>query len=173
MCGLSGAGKSTLARHAKTELEAKGVPVEIIDGDDYRSHICKDLGFSREDRMENIRRLGFIANKFSQHGIVAIICAINPYEEVRNELRSKYKNVSTVYVKCPLEELVRRDTKGLYKRALLPDGHEDKLHNLTGVGDPFDVPVKPDLEIDTAAGNIDQSAQKLVDHILNGVRKNK
>jgi adenylylsulfate kinase len=163
LCGLSGAGKSTLAQEARVKLEAKNIPVEIIDGDDYRRHICKDLGFSREDRMENIRRLGFIADKFSRHGIVAIICAINPYEEVRAELRSSYRDVLTVYVKCSLEELMRRDTKGLYRRAMLPDGHNDKLRNLSGVGDPFDVPAEADLEIDTAHESVSDSTQKLVD----------
>lgn len=165
MCGLSGAGKSTLAQRAKAALEAQQIPVEVIDGDEYRLHICKDLGFSRADRMENIRRLGFIADRFSRHGVVAIICAINPYEEVRAELKSKYGNVHTVYVKCSMEELVRRDTKGLYRRALLPEGHSEKLHNLTGMGDPFEIPAFPDLVIDTGSAAVEDSVRQLIGFI--------
>src|SRR5439155_23541254 len=117
---LSGAGKTTLARSVKTSLEKEGLPVEIIDGDNYRKTICKDLGFSREDRMENIRRLGSLADSFVQQQRIAIIAAINPYEEVRRELEQKY-GARTVWIYCPLKVLIERDTKGLYKRAFLPD----------------------------------------------------
>jgi adenylylsulfate kinase len=171
MCGLSGAGKSTIAQRARKALEAQNIQVEIIDGDEYRHNICKDLGFSRSDRMENIRRLGFIANRFSSHGIVAIICAINPYEEVRRELVQRYKDVKTVFIDCSMEELLRRDTKGLYRKALLPDGHSDKVHNLTGVNDPFETPALPDLVIDTDSATVDDSVATLVSFIA-GQRSN-
>lgn len=161
-CGLSGAGKTTLAEKAKAALFAKGIKVEVLDGDEYRKIICKDLGFSKEDRQENIRRLAFIANKFSQHGIVTIICAINPYEDIRREIAGLYKNVHTVFIDCSLDELVKRDTKGLYKRALLPDGHPDKLYNLTGVGDTFEKPEAASLEINTAQMDIDHSVNALM-----------
>ena len=149
LCGLSGAGKSTLSGLVKIRLQENGIAAEIIDGDDYRNGLCRDLGFSKEDRCENIRRLGFVASKLSAHGIVAIISAINPYNEIRAELASSYKNVQTVFVDCAVPLLIKRDTKGLYKKALLPDQHPDKIHNLTGVNDPFDVPISPDLHINT------------------------
>lgn len=161
-CGLSGAGKTTLAKAAKKQLAADGIPLEVIDGDEYRTFICKDLGFSKADRMENIRRLAFIAYTFSKHNIVAIICAINPYRLIREELKANYPNVKTAYINCSLDELVKRDTKGLYKKALLPEGHADKISNLTGVNDPFEIPTAPDLVINTDKENIEQSLEKLV-----------
>jgi adenylylsulfate kinase len=149
LCGLSGAGKSTLSGMVKQQLQEVGIATEVIDGDDYRNMLCRDLGFSKTDRCENIRRLGFVASKFSMHGIVVIISAINPYNEIRAELASSYNNVRTVFIDCAIPVLTRRDTKGLYRRALLPDGHPDKIHNLTGVNDPFDIPSNPDLHIRT------------------------
>lgn len=164
-CGLSGAGKTTLAQLAKKQLKELNIPVEIIDGDEYRTFICKDLGFSRKDRIENIRRLAFIAYTFSKHDIVAIICAINPYEEAREETRKNYPDVKTVFINCSLDELIKRDTKGLYKKALLPDGHAEKLKNLTGVNDPFEIPKNADLVIDTDKISVNESVNKLVDFI--------
>lgn len=165
LCGLSGAGKTTLARNTKKKLELSGVRTEIIDGDEYRKTLCKDLGFSRADRTENIRRLAFVGHRFSQHAIVPIISAINPYQEVRDEIKAMYNNVKLVHVHCPIETLLERDTKGLYKRALLPEGHPEKLKNLTGVNDAFDVPLEPDLFIDTRNEAIETSAWKLADFI--------
>ena len=108
LCGLSGAGKSTLSGITKLKLQNYGIPAEIIDGDDYRKMLCKDLGFSKTDRCENIRRLGFVASKLSDHGIVAIISAINPYNEIRAELARSYKDVQTVFVDCPVSTLIKR-----------------------------------------------------------------
>ena len=169
-CGLSGAGKTTIARGAKQKLRGQGVPIEIIDGDEYRAFICRDLGFSRADRMENIRRLAFIAHTFSGHDITAIICAINPYEEVREEVRRRYPDVKTVFIRCGVDELIRRDPKGLYKKALLPEGHKDRISNLTGVNDPFEVPASPDLVIDTETLSQEQSIDKLVGFILENLK---
>ena len=166
LCGLSGAGKSTLSELVKKKLQEYGVPAEIIDGDDYRKMLCRDLGFSKADRCENIRRLGFVANKLAEHGIVAIICAINPYNEVRAELASRYKNVQTVFIDCPVPALIKRDTKGLYKKALLPDGHPDKIVNLTGVNDPFDIPANPDLYINTGRKKKDVCAAELFSFVI-------
>jgi adenylylsulfate kinase len=164
-CGLSGSGKTTLANRAADFLRAREIKVEIIDGDEYRKTICKDLGFSKEDRAENIRRLAFIADKFSKQGIIAIICAINPFDEVRREVMACYKDVHTVFIDCCLEELIKRDTKGLYKKALLPDGHPDKLYNLTGMGDIFEVPQHASLVINTGEMNIEASLCRLTDFI--------
>lgn len=161
-CGMSGAGKTTLAELTKKELEALGIQVEIIDADDYRKHIIKDLGFSRADRGENIRRLAFIADKFSRHNIIPIICAINPYDDIRQEIKNKYPNVKTVFINCGIDELINRDTKGLYKKAFLPEGHKDKIHNLTGINDPFEAPVNPDLIINTDKESIEKAVKKII-----------
>jgi adenylylsulfate kinase len=168
-CGMSGAGKTTLAEHTKEKLALLGIPLEIIDADEYRKFIIKDLGFSKNDRCENIRRLAFIANKFSKQNITTIICAINPYEEIRQEVKNKYDNVKTVFINCEITELIKRDTKGLYKKALLPENHKDKIHNLTGINDPFEIPEKPDLIINTGKEDINKSTESL----LNFIKANK
>lgn len=161
LCGLSGAGKTTLAYSVKTKLDALGKHTEILDGDEYRKMLFKELGYSQQDRMENIRRLGFIAGKLSKHGIITIISAINPYQEMRDELVNTYPDVRTVFVDCPIDILTRRDTKGLYARALLPDNHPNKLHNLTGVNERFDAVVKPDLHILTGTQALTESTELL------------
>jgi adenylylsulfate kinase len=166
LCGLSGAGKTTLANHVKCRLDQSGLNTEIIDGDEYRSTLFRELSFSKPDRLENIRRLGFIANKFSERGIVTIVSAINPYEELREELKETYENVKTIFIDCPVETLICRDTKGLYKRALLPEGHPEKITNLTGINDPFDVPALPDLYINTDMHDIQECTALLCDFII-------
>jgi adenylylsulfate kinase len=165
-CGLSGSGKTTLARAVKELLFEQNIPVEIIDGDEYRKVLCSDLGFSKEDRNTNIRRLAFVASKLSSYNIVAIICAINPYESIREEVKGEYEQVKTVFVNCGMAELIKRDTKGLYKKAMLPESHPDKVHNLTGVNDPFDIPQSPDLVIESDKQTAEESAKKLMDFIL-------
>ncbi len=148
LTGLSGAGKTTLSHYVKQELESKKFRVEIIDGDTCRKTLCKDLGFSHADRIENIRRLGQLAYQHAAQGTIAIIAAINPFEAGRQELKAKY-NAKTIWIDCALDTLINRDTKGLYKRALLPDGHSGKLFNLTGVNDVYEKPLNPDLHICT------------------------
>ena len=167
LCGLSGAGKTTLANSVKSKLDESGVNTEIIDGDEYRKMLFKELGFSKNDRFENVRRLGFIASKFSARSIVTIISAINPYAEIRNELKQSYPNVNIVFVDCEVEKLINRDTKGLYKRALLPEGHPDKLLNLTGINDQFDIPESPDLYLNTGTNNIGECTSMLFGFIIN------
>lgn len=167
LCGLSGAGKSTLARNIKRRLDADGTRAEIIDGDEYRNNLFKELSYTQQDRFENIRRLGFIAGKFSNHGIVTIISAINPYAQVRSELLACYPDVHTVYVDCPVNVLISRDTKGLYTKALLPDEHPNKIRNLTGINDRFDIPVDPDLYINTHVNNVDDCSNMLYNFIIN------
>jgi adenylylsulfate kinase len=164
-CDMFRAGKITLAEHTKTKLIRSNISVEIIDADEYRNHIIKDLGFSKQDRCENIRRLAFIADKFSQHNIVTVICATNPYQEIREEVKNTYKNIKTVFVNCEIPELIKRDTKGLYKKALLPDSHKDKIHNLTGINDPFEIPSHPDLIINTDKEGIEASSERIVKFI--------
>src|SRR5688572_21524174 len=136
--GLSGSGKSTLSRIMHSKLSEDGLEVFVIDGDVYRKTVCNDLGYSKADRVENIRRLGEIASNYGR-GVV-IIAAINPYNEARAELKEKY-NAKLIWLKCDLSVLIERDTKGLYKRALLPDADPLKIGNLSGLNDEFEIPV--------------------------------
>ena len=165
-CGLSGSGKTTLANNVKKLLDEKNLNVEILDGDEYRKILCVDLGFSKEDRNSNIRRLAFIASKLSKYNAITIICAINPYEDIRHEIAKQYPDVKTVFIDCNLNELIKRDTKGLYKKALLPDGHLDKIKNLTGINDPFEKPTIFDLLIQTDVETIQESTEKLLKFII-------
>jgi adenylylsulfate kinase len=163
--GLSGAGKTTLAKAVQQLLQPHPIAVEIIDGDVYRNTLCKDLGFSRADRCENIRRLGKLAHEVDQPNKVVIIAAINPYQIVRQELAYQY-GALTVWVRCSLPVLTQRDTKGLYKRALLPEGHPDKITNLTGVNDAYEPPPDAALVIDTETELPESSADRLYRFIL-------
>jgi adenylylsulfate kinase len=165
LTGLSGAGKTTLAEGVKSLLEKSSLKAVIIDGDVYRKTLCKDLGFSKEDRMENIRRLGKEASVFIDQADIIMIAAINPFEETRNELKEKY-GAKTVWVKCNIPVLIERDTKGLYKRALLHDDHPDKIFNLTGVNDTYETPSAPDLVIDTSIETAVLSVQKLYEFLI-------
>lgn len=173
LCGLSGSGKSTIAEQSKLVLEKKGIAVEILDGDIYRKLLFPDLGYSKEDRNTNIRRLAFLASKLSLHHVVAVVCAINPYEGIRNEVKSAYPDVKTVFIDCSLEVLTQRDTKGLYKRARLPEGHPEKIPNLTGVNDPFEVPASPDLVLRTDLISREEAIEKFTDFIICNLPKHR
>tara|TARA_R100000458_G_C8211235_1_gene198632 strand:- start:198 stop:929 length:732 start_codon:yes stop_codon:yes gene_type:complete len=170
MTGLSGAGKSTLSRVVADKLKKRGIQVEILDGDEYRQNLCKDLGFSKEDRNENIRRLGFVSKVLERNNVVAIIAAINPYDQVRKELKKAGKNVKIVYIKSNLETVKKRDTKDLYRRAMLEDSHPEKVRNFTGISDPFDEPSCADLVIETDKNTITESAKKLENFILKNIQ---
>ncbi|MFI5131965.1 MAG: adenylyl-sulfate kinase [Chitinophagales bacterium] len=166
LTGLSGSGKSTIANGVKKLLESNGFRAVVIDGDIYRKKLCPDLGFSKEDRHENIRRLGFISNQFAVNGIISILAAINPYEEIRKELLLFGPHVKTVWIDCHLDLLIKRDTKQLYKKAMLPDGHPDKINNLSGVNDPYEPPETPNLIISTSFESEETSIKKLYDYIM-------
>jgi adenylylsulfate kinase len=163
--GLSGAGKTTLAQAIQPLLQQQQIEVVIIDGDVYRNTLCKDLGFSKADRCENIRRLGKVAHEAATADNVVIIAAINPYQAIRKELEAQY-NAQTVWIQCHIDVLAQRDTKGLYKRAALPDGHPEKINNLTGVNDVYEPPTNPQLVINTASEQPDISAEKLFRFIM-------
>jgi len=165
MTGLSGAGKTTIAQNVCKELKSRGYPIEILDGDFFRNNICKDLGFSKADRLENIRRMGFVASLLSKNGVMVIIAAINPYEEGRKELAEKYQ-AKTIFVDCDIQTLRKRDTKGLYKKAFLPDTHPEKIHDLSGVNDTFEIPENPDLVLDTSNDKLEESLEKIMEFIL-------
>lgn len=164
-CGLSGAGKTTLANALSDELRAKGYRVKVIDGDVYRQTLCKDLGFSRADRIENVSRLGIYAASLRGEFDFIFIAAINPYEEGREVVRRSC-SAKLVWIKCDLTVLIKRDTKGLYQKALLPDGHPDKIYNLTGLNDVFENPVAADLVIHTDLWSIEESMRIAVDFLI-------
>jgi len=144
--GLSGAGKSTLASALADELLDRGHRVEVLDGDSVRENLSRGLGFSREDRDTNIRRIGYVAELLTRHGVIAIVAAISPYRETRDEVHARIGRFCEVYVRCPLDELVRRDVKGLYARALAGE-----IDHFTGVSDPYEPPENPDVVVDTDA----------------------
>jgi len=165
LTGLSGVGKTTLAEGLFLKLKEINIATEVIDGDTYRKTINKDLGFSAGDRRENIQRLAKLANEKSSQGIVAIVAAINPFEDLRNELAGKY-GAKIIWVRCELSTLIARDTKGLYQKALLPADHPDKIWNLSGVNDPYEAPVKADLIIDTSEATIENATHQLLNYVL-------
>ena len=151
--GLSGAGKSTLANAIIGKLQAQGKRVEILDGDEVRTNLSKGLGFSKEDRDTNIRRIGYVAHLLSRNGAVAITAAISPYRTVRDEVRQRIGDFVEVYVKCPLETLVARDVKGLYKKALAGE-----IKEFTGVSDPYEEPLTPEILVDSSRESVEESA---------------
>jgi adenylyl-sulfate kinase len=155
--GLSGAGKTTLARLVETELYARGHKVEVLDGDVIRTNLSKGLGFSKEDRDTNIRRIGFVCNLLTRNQVVAIAAAISPYRDVRDELRRDIGSFVEVYVRCPIAVLAERDVKGLYKRALAGE-----IKNFTGVDDPYEAPLASEIIVETDLELPEQSAARIV-----------
>jgi adenylyl-sulfate kinase len=155
--GLSGAGKTTLARLVETELRSRGHKVEVLDGDIIRTNLSKGLGFSKEDRDANIRRIGFVCDLLSRNGVVAIAAAISPYREVREEVRNQIGSFVEVYAECPIEVLSDRDVKGLYKKALAGE-----IKNFTGVDDPYEPPASPEVLAHTDRETPEQSAARIL-----------
>jgi adenylyl-sulfate kinase len=156
--GLSGAGKSTLANAVSGRLRARGRRVEILDGDEVRMNLSKGLGFSKEDRDTNIRRIGYVAHLLSRNGVVAITAAISPYASVRDEVRAQHgKSFVEVYVECPLDALVKRDVKGLYEKAL-----RGEIKNFTGVSDPYEAPTAAEITVHTDRESVDESATAIL-----------
>ena len=154
--GMSGAGKSTISRAVELRLRERGAKVEVLDGDVVRTHLSKGLGFSKEDRDENIRRIGFVCELLSRNGVIAIAAAISPYRAVRDEVRARIPNFVEVYVSCPVEVLAERDVKGLYKRALAGE-----IANFTGVSDPYEPPLSPEVTVNSSEETPEQSVEKI------------
>ncbi|WP_197286276.1 adenylyl-sulfate kinase [Pedobacter sp. PACM 27299] len=159
-CGLSGAGKTTLANTLAEKWRKNGRKVMVMDGDDYRQSLCKDLGFSKADRLENVRRIKEEARRISAEYDLVLLSIINPFEEGRKLVFSK-EEMELVWIKCGLSTLRERDTKGLYFKAQLPDGHPDKIYNLTGVNDAFEVPEQAELVIETDVFSLEESVECL------------
>ena len=160
LTGLSGAGKSTLARALEQELRQRGRHVEVLDGDEVRENLSKGLGFSKEDRDTNIRRIGYVAKLITSSGGVEITADISPYREVRDEARAAIDNFVEVYVECSLDELVRRDVKGLYEKAL-----RGEIKNFTGVSDPYEAPLSPEVVVRTEQESVEESLAKVLGYL--------
>ena len=151
--GLSGSGKSTLSQAVASELLVRGHQVERLDGDEVRQRLSRGLGFSKEDRNENVRRIGFVARLLSRRGAVAIASAISPYRDVRDEIRREHDAPFVeIFVDCPLDALVKRDPKGLYAKAL-----RGEIANFSGVSDPYESPSAPEITVHTDRETVDAS----------------
>jgi adenylyl-sulfate kinase len=155
--GLPSSGKSTLARKVEGILLERGLNVEVLDGDEVRENLSKGLGFSKEDRDTNIRRIGWVCKVLSRNGVAAIAAAISPYRSVRDEVRGSMDRFVEVYVKCPVDVLKDRDVKGLYKKALAGE-----IKGFTGVDDPYEAPEKPEVLVETDKESEDESVGKII-----------
>ncbi|HKP89537.1 MAG TPA: adenylyl-sulfate kinase [Thermoleophilaceae bacterium] len=159
--GLSGAGKSTIAEVVERELRERGMKVEVLDGDVVRTNLSKGLGFSKEDRDINIRRIAFVADLLSRNGVVAITAAISPYREIRGEARETHGDrFVEIYVKASVEECARRDVKGLYEKAF-----KGEIKEFTGVSDPYEPPDAPEIVVDTENETVEESAGKVLAYV--------
>ena len=155
--GLSGAGKSTLAQLVEQRLRNHGVKVEVLDGDVVRTHLSKGLGFSREDRDTNIKRIAFVCSLLTRNGVICISAAISPYRDARTWARNEIGNFVEVYVKCPIDVCQERDVKGLYK--LVAEG---KMKNFTGIDDPYEEPLHPELVVETDKETVEESVARIL-----------
>jgi adenylyl-sulfate kinase len=164
LTGLSGAGKTTLAALLATELGARGLNVEVLDGDDVRTNLSKGLGFSKEDRDTNIRRIGYVCRLLSRNGVTTISAAISPYREVRDEVGRAIEGDGAefieVFVKCPITVLAERDVKGLYKKALAGE-----ITGFTGVSDPYEEPLSPAIVVETDHETVETSARVIMSEL--------
>ncbi len=161
MTGLSGAGKSTITDHLRPLLDKRGLNYEVLDGDVVRTNLSKGLGFSHEDRETNLRRIAFVCNLLTRNGVIAIAAAISPYSNIRKENRAKIKHFVEVYVECPLAECERRDVKGLYAKA-----RAGEIKEFTGIDDPYEPPDDAEIICHTEKQSPDQSAQHIVERLI-------
>ena len=158
--GMSGAGKTTVARLVEKKLRSRGLKVEVLDGDIVRTNLSKGLGFSKEDRDTNIRRIGFVCDLLSRNGVIAIGAAISPYRAIRDEIRAKTGKFVEVYCQCEIDTLIERDVKGLYKKALAGE-----IKNFTGISDPYEPPEKPEVTIRSDSETPDVSAARVMSRL--------
>ena len=161
LTGLSGAGKTTLGCALEERLRREGRRVELLDGDTVRKHLCRGLGFSREDRDENIRRIAFVASLLARHGVIPIVAAISPYRAAREEARALVQNFIEVYVNAPLEVCEMRDPKGLYRKA-----RAGLIPGFTGIDDPYEPPAAPEVECRTDIESVGESVEKIVRELV-------
>jgi len=155
--GLSGSGKSAIADKVAEKLKERGLRIERLDGDIVRKSLTKDLGFSENDRNENIKRVTFVAKLLSRNDVGVIASFISPYREIRKHVRNEVTNFIEVYTKCPLDVCIQRDPKGLYKKAL-----NGEIENFTGVSHPYEEPENPEILLETDKESIEESVEKVI-----------
>ena len=155
--GLSGAGKSTMSQAVYIEFMRRCLQVELLDGDIIRTNFSKGLGFSRTDRDINIRRIGFISYLLNKHDIISIVAAISPYRNTRRQNRALIEDYIEVFCDCSVEELCRRDPKGLYKKA-----RAGEIQDFTGISSPYEIPKKPELVVNTGNSNLDDCVEEVI-----------
>jgi adenylyl-sulfate kinase len=158
LTGLSGAGKSTVAAKLGPALAERGHRVELLDGDELRTNLCQGLGFSREDRDANVARIGYVACKLSKHGVAVLVAAISPYREARDKVRAAVDDFVEVHVAAPVATCAERDVKGLYAKALAGE-----IKNFTGVSDPYEPPLAPEIVLHTETQTVDESVHQVLD----------
>jgi adenylyl-sulfate kinase len=152
LTGLSGAGKSTIANAVAPSLADRGHRVEVLDGDEVRTNLCQGLGFSREDRDTNIARIGYVAGKLAKHGVAVVVAAISPYREARDKVRAGVDDFVEVHIAAPVSTCAERDVKGLYAKALAGE-----IKNFTGVSDPYEAPLEPEITLHTERETVQES----------------
>ena len=155
--GLSGAGKTTISQAITKRLKKAGCKLEVLDGDIVRTNLTKGLGFSKEDRDENIRRIGFVSHLLTRNGVIVLVSAISPYREIRQEVRERIGDFAEVYVNASLAECEKRDVKGLYQRA-----RAGEIKGFTGIDDPYEAPENPQIECRTDLEELDESVEKVL-----------
>ncbi len=159
--GLPGSGKTTVARKVESLLLGGGLKVEVLDGDELRVWLSPEAGFSREGRERHLKRVTYISQLLSRNGVIVLVPVVSPYLSVRDFARSNIKNFVEVYVKCSLETCIKRDPKGFYKRAQM-----GQIKDMTGLQDPYEEPLSPELVLDTDKENEEESTQRLLDKII-------
>jgi adenylylsulfate kinase len=160
MTGLSGAGKTTISEMVAQKLQQDGRRIEVLDGDVMRESLTKGLGFSKEDRFTNVDRIAYVADLLTHHGVIVIVPVISPYQEMRENARKKIGRFVEVYVNAPLAVCEQRDVKGLYKKA-----RAGEIKGFTGVSDPYEEPIDPDIVCYTAEETCAQSAEKIINFV--------
>ncbi|UCC53620.1 MAG: adenylyl-sulfate kinase [Anaerolineaceae bacterium] len=160
MTGLSGSGKTSIAMVLVDKLKNRGLKVERLDGDVVRQSLTRDLGFTEEDRKKNIERVTFVAKLLSRNGVGTICSFISPYQAVRDDVRANTTNFLEVFVDAPLDVVIERDVKGLYKKAIAGE-----IPNFTGISDPFEAPNNPDIHLHTDQSSVEECAQNILDKL--------
>jgi adenylylsulfate kinase len=160
LTGLPASGKTTIANELERQIARGGTRVEVLDGDVLRQTLCRELGYSRADRDENIRRIGFVTHLLAKHGVTTIVAAVSPYRRARDQIRATVRCFIEVHLRCPLEVLECRDPKRLYQRARLGE-----LKGLTGLDDPYEEPLEPELVVDTSSEDVGASVQRILGYL--------